>query len=220
MLPYKHNKDNPFIELYFHYDISAKTYLSPVSFGRPDPFVEFADKLKSTGNRDDYLLAKKLEPKMRTFTPVIVRGEEDQPVRFWGFGKMVYQELLGFISDPDYGDVTDPITGRDVVVEFQSAEELGRSFPKTTIRVKPNQTKLTDDETKYSSWMSEQKKITDVYSELSYEELTDVLHTWLNPDDQEQSETATTPSDPDPKKSANVGKVDDVSQAFDQLFNS
>ena len=214
MLPYKHNKDNPFIELYFH-------YLSPVSFGRPDPFVEFADKLKSTGNRDDYMLAKKLEPKMRTFVPVAVRGEEDQPVRFWGFGKMVYQELLGFISDPDYGDLTDPITGRDIVVEFQSAEETGRSFPKTTIRVKPNQTKATEDETRYDSWTNGQKKITDVYTELSYEELTEVLHVWLNPDDKdESSETVTKPSGPTDKMAGNANKVEDVSEAFDQLFNS
>ena len=221
MLPYKHNKDNPFIEFYFHYHIGSKSYLSPVSFGRPDPFVEFADKLKSTGNRDDYMLAKKLEPKMRTFVPVAVRGEEDQPVRFWGFGKMVYQELLGFISDPDYGDLTDPITGRDIVVEFQSAEELGRSFPKTTIRVKPNQTKVTDDETKYDSMINDQKKITDIYTELSYEELTDVLNIWLNPDDADESETVTTnTSGPAPKSAGNGKKVEDVSEAFDQLFNS
>jgi len=221
MLPYKHNRDNPFIELYFHYDIGGKSYLSPVSFGRPDPFVEFADKLKSTGNRDDYMLAKKLEPKMRTFVPVAVRGEEDQPVRFWGFGKMVYQELLGFISDPDYGDLTDPITGRDIVVEFQSAEEAGRSFPKTTIRVKPNQMKATEDETLYNAWTKDQKKITDVYTELSYEDLTEVLHKWLNPDDQDEtSETVAKPSAPTNKMAGKASKVEDVSEAFDQLFNS
>ena len=38
--PYKFDKDNPFIELYFHYNINNKTYLSPASFGRPDPIVD------------------------------------------------------------------------------------------------------------------------------------------------------------------------------------
>ena len=38
IVPYKHNKDNPFIELFFHYNLgNNKTYMSPVSFGRPDP---------------------------------------------------------------------------------------------------------------------------------------------------------------------------------------
>ena len=49
IVPYKFNPDNPFIELYFHYNINNKTYLSPQSFGRPDPIVEFADKLKRMG---------------------------------------------------------------------------------------------------------------------------------------------------------------------------
>jgi hypothetical protein len=103
IVPYKHNKDNPFIELFFHYSLGDnKTYLSPVSFGRPDPVQEFADKLKSTGNKDEWIQGKRLEPKMRTFAPVIVRGQENEGVKFWGFGKTVYQELLSVIADPDY----------------------------------------------------------------------------------------------------------------------
>ena len=47
IVPYKFNKDNPFIELYFHYDMGEKNYLSPISFGRPDPIEEFATKLKT-----------------------------------------------------------------------------------------------------------------------------------------------------------------------------
>ena len=140
IVPYKHNKDNPFLELYFHYNLGKnKTYLSPVSFGKPDPVNEFADKLKSTGDKDEWIQGKRLEPKMRTFAPVIVRGRESEGVKFWGFGKTVYQELLSVIADPDYGDITDPVNGRDVEVEFISAEETGASFPKTNIRVKPNQ---------------------------------------------------------------------------------
>ena len=37
VLPYKHNKDNPFIELFFHFGLNNKTYLSPISFGRSRP---------------------------------------------------------------------------------------------------------------------------------------------------------------------------------------
>ena len=145
IVPYEFNKDNPFIELFFHYNLNNRSYLSPISFGRPDPIEEFAQKLKASGNKEDYQLSKKLEAKMRTFAPVIVRGEESQGVKFWGFGKTVYQELLSIIADPDYGDITDPVNGRDVVVEFISAEESGASFPTTKIRVKPNQTPISDE---------------------------------------------------------------------------
>ncbi len=50
VLPYKHNKDNPFIELFFHFGLNNKTYLSPITFGRPDPIEEFAQKLKTSGS--------------------------------------------------------------------------------------------------------------------------------------------------------------------------
>ena len=76
IVPYKFNKDNPFIELFFHYDLGRKSYLSPMSFGRPDPIEEFSQKLKASGNKEDYQLARKIESKMRTFAPVVIRGEE------------------------------------------------------------------------------------------------------------------------------------------------
>ena len=42
---------------------------------------------------------------MRTYVPVLVRGAEGEGVKLWGFGKQVYTELLGFITDPDYKSV-------------------------------------------------------------------------------------------------------------------
>ena len=101
IIPYQHNKDNPFNELYFHYDLGKKNFLSPITYGRPDPVVEFSSKLKSTGNSDEWKLGKKMEPKMRCYAPIVVRGQESEGIKFWGFGKLVYQELLGVIADPD-----------------------------------------------------------------------------------------------------------------------
>ena len=59
--------------------------------------LKSSQKLKGTGSKDDYRLGKKVEKKMRTYAPVVVRGEESQGVKFWGFGKTVYQELLSII---------------------------------------------------------------------------------------------------------------------------
>jgi len=250
LVPYKFNKENPFIELLFHYGINNKTYLSPQSFGRPDPIVEFAEKLKRMGDKEDWKAAKKMEPKLRTFVPVVVRGEEAEGVRFWGFGKTVYQEILGYIADPDYGDITDAENGRDIVVESVSAEDSGTSYPVTTIRVKPKETPLSDDSDKMNKFLNEQKNITDLYQELSYSELKSVLESWLNPsaansDDEEVTEPAVTqqlskaepksevksnpvvdesvnPFEEQPVKKAAepAKKIDDVAAAFDDLFNS
>ena len=217
IIPYKFNKDNPFIELYFHYGLADKNYLSPISFGRPDPFEEFAQKLKGTGSKDDYRLGRKVEAKMRTFAPVVVRGEETQGVRFWGFGKTVYQELLSIIADPDYGDITDSVSGRDIAVEFKTAEETGKSFPSTSIRVKPNQTPITEDASVLESLKESQKNITEIYQEKSYEELTQALNEYLN-----GGSTSEEKKVEDKKALTNASTYDSkkTSDAFDDLFNN
>ena len=254
LVPYKFNKDNPFIELYFHYNINNKTYLSPISFGRPDPIVEFAEKLKRTGDTDDWKAGKKMEPKLRTFAPVIVRGKESEGVKFWGFGKTVYQDILGYIADPDYGDITDPHTGRDIVLEVVSAEESNAAYPTTTIRVKPAVSKILPEAEAVTELLNAQKDITELYSELSYAELKSVLENWLNPtagangdSDEVVAELeapkpkpsvlhdlgGTTESKPvvdtlpwddevptTPAPKASVTTKDDVTSAFDDLFNN
>ena len=218
IVPYELNKDNPFIELFFHYNLNNRSYLSPISFGRPDPIEEFAQKLRASGNKEDYQLSRKLEAKMRTFAPVIVRGEEKQGVKFWGFGKTVYQELLSIIADPDYGDITDPVNGRDVVVEFLSAEETGASFPKTNIRVKPNQTPVSDDP-ELLELVKKQQDIRDIYQEQSYDDLTEVLNEWLNPDET-SSEEETEESTVSTSQLSETSKGSKTADAFDDLFNS
>jgi len=213
IVPYKFNKDNPFVELYFHYNLGTnKTYLSPVSFGRPDPVNEFSEKLKSSGNREEWLQGRKIEPKMRTFAPVVARGQEKDGVKFWGFGKTVYQELLGFIADPDYGDISDPISGRDIVVDKMTPAEAGNQFGKTTIRVKPNQTPLTDDSEMLEKIFNSQVDLTELYKEPTYDELKDALENYLNPSDDEEEEQKDDSSD----KGSSTSNIED---AFDKLFN-
>lgn len=234
IVPYKFRPDNPFIELYFHYNLNNKTYLSPISFGDPDPINEFAEKLKNTGSKEDWKAGKNMEPKLRTYVPVVVRGKEHEGVKFWGFGKTVYQELLAYIADPDYGDITDPIRGRDITVEYTAAKEAGASFPTTAIRVKPNQTPITDDVALAKKLMEAQSEITDLYSVLTYDELKTVLENWLNAEtgDAETTQPAPaattaepeveTPKTIEPVKetpSTSDSKLDEVEAAFNKMFN-
>ena len=214
VLPYKHNKDNPFIELFFHFGLNNKTYLSPISFGRPDPIEEFAQKLKTSGNREEYQMARKLEAKMRTFAPVIVRGEEAQGVRFWGFGKTVYQELLGIIADPDYGDISDPMTGRDIVVERQTPAEAGNQYGKTTIRVKPNQTELADNAKMQKELLENQPNYAELYTEPTYDELKEHLQNFLNPSAAEEK------TEEPVQEMVTTEASTKVEDDFDKLFNS
>ena len=213
IVPYKHNKDNPFVELYFHYNLGQnKTYMSPVSFG----------------DKDEWIQGKRLEPKMRTFAPVVVRGREDEGVKFWGFGKTVYQELLSVIADPDYGDITDPVNGRDIQIERQTPAEAGNQYGKTTVRVKPNQTPITESKEMLENVFKNQPNLTELYTEPSYDELKEALANYLNPENETDTTTTSNGVTVTTAPTTNTGtvttsttkKTDDVEDAFDSLFNS
>jgi hypothetical protein len=221
IVPYVHRKENPFLEMYFHYDIAKRSMLSPITFGNADPVVEFAEKLKKTGDKDDWLMGRKIEPKMRTYVPVVVRGKESEGVKFWGFGKTIYSELLSIIADPDYGDITDLMNGRDIDIEFTPSEGPGQ-YPKTAIRVKPNTSAATEDKAIAKSIL-DQPKITDLFPEPTYEELQQALNDWMNPEgaDSDTSSTPAADSKPTETKSTNTAtKKTDVAEAFDDLFNN
>jgi hypothetical protein len=217
IVPNKSNADYPFHELYFHYGLGGKNYLSPTSNGNPDPLVEFADKLKGTGSKDDWQLSRQITPKMRVYVPVLVRGQESEGVKLWGFGKQVYTELLGFISDPDYGDITDPAAGRDISVEFTPAEGAG-NYPKTAIRVKPNQTPVSEDKTVIDA-IANQPVIADIFKEPEYDTLKDALESWLNGGEQAPKEDNAPTTADTVANETKTEKVEDVGAAFDNLFN-
>jgi hypothetical protein len=235
IVPYSHNPENPFIELLFHYNMNGKTYLSPSTFGRPDPIVEFANKLKKSGSKEEWKQGRALEPKLRTYVPVLVRGQESEGVKFWGMGKQVYQELLAIIADPDYGDITDLKTGRDITVEFKTAEETGKSFPETTIRVKPNTSVAFDlNDANVKEKVKNQKNVTELFPELTYEELAAVMDTWLNaseanpdgevvPETSDAAEEATTKPVQSATAKAAVKPTTTsktIADEFNDLFNS
>ena len=215
IVPYIHNRENPFIELHFHYNLGKKSMLSPASFGRPDPVIEFAKKLQQAGDKESWIAGKKLEPKMRTYVPVIVRGQETEGVKFWGFGKQLYQELLSFIADPDYGDITDLHEGRDIVVTVKSAEEAGKNYAETTIRIKPKQTPATENDAVLEK-IKEQPAITELYPEPTYEELKSQLQTWMGSAEEQSDEVEYKKPVETPTQSV---KKEEVGDAFDDLFN-
>ena len=180
------------------------------NFDTTDPILEFATKLRKSGDETNMELAKKLFPKLRIFAPVYVRGEEDKGVRFWEFGKMVYQELLGVMADEDYGDITDVASGRDITVEVIPAKETGKMFNTTTVRVKPNQTPLEAEASTVESLLDTQKEIIALYKRYEFDEMRDILHGFLKPEDADGGKET--------EKVEPKGKVD-INKKLDNLFD-
>jgi hypothetical protein len=222
IVPYIHDTEWPFLELYFHFQITKRTIISPISFGNPDPIAEYAEQLRNTGLAEDRNLAYSIEPKQRVYVPILVRGEEDAGIKFWGFGKEIYAELLKTIKDPDYGDITDLKNGMDVVIEYVSPPKGDKkSYPKTSIRVKPNKTPATTDKT-IANMIKEMPTVNDIWPEPSYDSLKISLEKFLNNEEDIQkndTSTDTTGDLFDDANAADIGTViNDIDTAFDDLF--
>ena len=126
---------DPFKEYWFYYNLDKAPVLCPKrNFGEDSAVLDFATKLYREGKPESIKMAKDLFPKQRFFSPVIVRGEESQGVRVWGYSKTVYEQLLQLVLNPDYGDITDTETGTDLVLQYGKAP--GMMFPSTKLTPK------------------------------------------------------------------------------------
>lgn len=195
IVPSAYNKSNPFSELYFHYGIDKNPIISPTNWGEKDPIVEFAKQLRQSKDKESWRLARKLDPKMRVFVPIIVRGEEHEGVKLWGFGKEIYMELLSMVEDEDIGDFTDIVTGRDLNLTTVGADVTGTNFNKTTVRAKTKESALAEDQTLLNSLLQDQPDPLKAFSRMSFDDMKSVLQKWLAPDEEEgviSSEPAST----------------------------
>jgi len=182
LLSFQDNDGQPFKERYFYYNIgNSPGLLAPYQFGKPDPIQELITKLRDDGSKESYELAKKLYPKMRSYAPVVVRGEEDKGVRLWAFGKTVYQSLLNIMLDEDYGDITDPSEGRDIKVVCNKPP--GRMWAMTEVRPRGKNTALSTDTPQATKWMQSIPDLDDLFTCRTYEELEKIVNDWLNGDD-------------------------------------
>ena len=137
---------DPFKEYWFHYNVGdASGFLSPKrNFGEDDPLDSFVRSLYKEGTEESIKMAKSLSARQRFFTPVVVRGEEDQGVRIWGFGKQVYETLLQLVLNPEYGDITDINTGTDLTLNY--GKPAGAQFPQTKLTPKRRPSPLLEDQ--------------------------------------------------------------------------
>ena len=183
IVPSAYNSANPFKELKFYYGITNKVMISPLNFGEKDPIHIFSQKLREEYNKENYILAKKLDAKTRIFAPVVVRGEEDKGVRLWQFGKTVYEELLALAVDEEIGDYTDVVGGRDLTVETVGPESTGTPYNKSSVRVRLKTSALSEDSSTVETWLKEQPNPEELFKRYSFDEMKSALEKWLSPED-------------------------------------
>ena len=188
VVPSKFNEKMPFTEMMFYYNIGPKRVMaSPMNWGEKDPIAEFAKQLRSSGDKENWKLAKQIDPKTRIFAPIVVRGEEDEGVRLWQFGKEIYESFLQMATDEEIGDFTDVYEGRDIKLNTVGPESTGTPYNRTTISPSMKVSPLDKEEEKVQEFLDNQADPKKVFKPLSYDEMKENLQQWLSPEEEESS---------------------------------
>ena len=190
-VPSKINKDNPFQEVFMHYGVGKYPIVALTNWGENDPIVEFSKKLRKSSESENWRLAKQLDPKMRVFAPVIVRGEEDKGVRLFEFSKTIYMELLSIADDEDYGDFTDVAEGFDFVVNASKVQD--RPGFALSLRPKPKQTPLSSDASQITTWLENQPILLEERYKYTYDKLKEELQTFISGGEEKEDDIISEP---------------------------
>jgi hypothetical protein len=163
-------------------------------------------------------MAKKLQPKMTAYMPIIDRGAEDKNVQVWSFNKFVYQRLLDFFTNaevnPDLIDYMDPNEGIDLLVIIKPSGKKfnNKDVMDTQIDLGRRQSKLSNDPATAKRWLDSVPNIDDIYQPKSEKEMEQALNIWLagGVDTTTTSDEGTSRGNPDRGKDELDKLVDDV----------
>jgi hypothetical protein len=190
IVPSKFNPKMPFTEMLFYYGIgtnvmpSRANYVDENGDSLKDPIIEFTKQLRQTSESENWKLAKKLDPKVRYFAPIIVRGMEDEGVKIWQFGKELYETFLQLAVDEEVGDYTDVASGRDIKLVTVGPEVTGTKYNRTTASPSMKVSPISEDANQVKTWLEDQVNPKDLFKNriVEYDQTKQHLASWLNPE--------------------------------------
>lgn len=142
----KGDKESFYSEGYVHYGLGEDGHTMvtcPHTWGskEPCPICEYVEELQQSSSKDDKKLASDLRARRRIYVNVIDRdGDSEQP-KILGMGVTILKGILQTICDPDYGDITDYETGRDITIT-RKGQGLSTEY---SVLPKPRETLASED---------------------------------------------------------------------------
>ena len=210
---------DPLKEMYFHYNVGnhrGGIVCPKRNFGDDCPICEFASALwregTETNDEESKKLAKSLFVRNRFFSPVVVRGREDEGIKIYGYGKRAYENLLGYILDPDYGDITDTLEGTDISLTYTKPTQAG-AYPQTNLKMRRNTSSLLEDTDAIAALLDSMPDIDSLFERQTPEQINAILDEQLAGDGSAESRSTETTH-------YSSGKKNDVDRAFDELMSN
>jgi hypothetical protein len=103
--------------------IGGRSISCPAAFRVADEcwLCNRAQELYDSGNEDDRKEAAALAMRVRFHANIVTPNDLDTGIQVWEFGRQVYDQIMRYIADPDYGDISDPEDGYDLIVEREGS---------------------------------------------------------------------------------------------------
>jgi hypothetical protein len=163
---------DPFRILHLHYDINGKTVpCISKNWKEKCPICEFAYAIykDKSASEQERLLAKKLLAKERYFSRIVVREDGILEPKTWSYSPTVYKDLLALVLNEEYGDITDPKTGFDLVIDYGKVG--GKTFAETKVTPKRKESKLADNQQELDRLTSEDFDVYSLYERFSKDDV-------------------------------------------------
>ena len=148
----------------------------------------------------------------RYFSPVVVRGREEEGIKVYGYGKQAYELLLGYILDPEYGDITDSKEGTDITLTYTKPNKPG-AYPQTSLKMRRNTSTLLEDAEAIPALLDRMPDFDGLFERLSPQQVDAILDEQLSGDSSAEGRSSET---------AKYGPADgksSVDRAFDELMS-
>jgi hypothetical protein len=170
---------SPFKEVWYH-EVQVegkwnKIYDPGKNDNERSPLTEIHDELMSTGKESDKELAKAYKPRKFYIVKVIDRDNEADGVKFWRFKHNYKNEGILDKIIPIWkakGDITDPVNGRDLIIELTKAKTpKGATYTVIQTVMHDDPTPVHTDAETAKAWTEDPLTWMDVYSKKPVEYL-------------------------------------------------
>lgn len=124
ILPPKEDGGDFYTEVHVHYNLGLDGKRQVVcpnhQEGKPCPVCELIEELKK-GTPEEQQLAKDYKVKLKYYynvmdTSLTEKDDRCGEVQVMSTGVQVFEQILGIICNPIFGDITDPDNGRDILL--------------------------------------------------------------------------------------------------------
>lgn len=170
ILPTK-DGSSPFVEVRFHemfVDGKWVKLYDPAQEGKRSPLNEVRESLLKTGVESDKELAKDYRSKTYYIVKIIDRDNEADGPKFWRFkyavkGDGVFDKVMPIYRNK--GDITDPETGRDLILSLVLAKaNNGKEYTTINSILNEDPSPLSTNPELVKEWIAHELTWSDVYA--------------------------------------------------------